>query len=93
MLALSVPPGYRRGRPPGASEARPVHRDHRRTGKQTRDTAERGTDSGTCCGGFRPVIAGLPIWMDDQARITHEWVTHIRPKFCAGHRLAQGFDR
>ena len=44
-------------------------------------------------GGFRPVIAGLPIWMDDRARITHEWVTHIRPKFCAGHRLAQGFDR
>jgi hypothetical protein len=30
--------------------------------------------------------------MDDQARITHEWVTHIRPKFYAGHRLAQGLD-
>src|SRR5438477_51203 len=42
MLAFSVPPGYRRRRPPGTSEARPVHRDHRRTGKQTRDTAELG---------------------------------------------------
>ena len=29
MLAFSVPPGYRRSRPAGASEAGSVHRDHR----------------------------------------------------------------
>ena len=30
MLVFSVPPGYRRRRPPGAPEAGPFYRDHRR---------------------------------------------------------------